>query len=154
YYQWESLASWKNVTKTERLLDHPATGISHKMAEKYARSIGGELSSEAQWEFAARSGGKPQLYVWGNDSAGRSKVNVCNPDDGSNEVKDFYPEDRTEQGVLGLTGNVREWCRDAWRYYPSMVPECDPVARSRDGDQPVRYVIRGGSYATDKTTAR
>jgi formylglycine-generating enzyme required for sulfatase activity len=155
YDQWKSLASWKNVMRKEKFSDHPAAGISHKMAEKYARSVGGELPSEAQWEFAARSRGKPQRYVWGDERDGRSrKANVCNPDDGSNEVKDSYPEDRTEQGVWGLTGNVREWCRDPWLCYSPRVTECDPVAKAKEGGQPIRYAIRGGSYATPPETAR
>ena len=42
-------------------------GISHALAEDYARSVGGNLPTEAQWEFAARSRGLPMRYVWDSD---------------------------------------------------------------------------------------
>ena len=35
--------------------------------------------------------------------------------------------DVTVQGMLDLTGNVREWCRDVWRRYERHSgPEVDP----------------------------
>ena len=58
-------------------------------------------------------------------------------------------KDRTEQGILDLTGNVREWCRDLWAAYrssttPLMDPQGPPASAKGKGE----YVVRGGSFAT------
>ena len=63
-------------------------------------------------------------------------------------------DDRTEQGVLDLAGNVREWCRDVWKIYPQVEPGQDPVQDPASDDANPFYVIRGGSYDTPRETAR
>src|SRR5262249_9112958 len=43
----------------------PAVGIRWDLATLYAENKGGRLPTEAQWEYAARSEGKPRfLHVW------------------------------------------------------------------------------------------
>jgi formylglycine-generating enzyme required for sulfatase activity len=140
----------------EKIPDIPATGVSHRVAEDYARWVGGYLPTEAQWEFAARSGGKPRLYPWPDEQQGRKAVaqmaNVSHPEKGP--VDGIVPDnpDRTEQGIYHLAGNVREWCRDAWDVYPS-VPQSDPIKRPDEGQEDPYYVIRGGSFQTTKEPA-
>ncbi len=140
--------------------NHPASGVSRKLAVLYAQSVGGELPSEAQWEFAARSGGRLQcLYVWGNEPGANPrnrKANLDNNADGqvnTCEVK-TVSGDRTEQGIRDLAGNVREWCRDVWKPYTDSGPFVDPVRGPDDGETDPDYVIRGGSYDTPGEYAR
>jgi serine/threonine-protein kinase len=127
---------------------HPAVGIPHAMADDYARWFGGQLPTEAQWEFAARSGGKPIPYVWGAQR-GRSQENANLNTLGASDVPTSevgsYPRDRTEQGMLDMAGNVREWCRDRWAYYePASSTARNPVREGGDGP----FVVRGGSFQT------
>jgi formylglycine-generating enzyme required for sulfatase activity len=126
------------------------------MAREYARWIGGDLPTEAQWEFAARSRGKPRLFVWGNDverlKSASSAANVGGGREGPFQV-DFENQDETEQGIYHLAGNVREWCRDAWWVYSSD-PRKDFVKEPESGEKDPDYVIRGGSYMTLSETAR
>jgi eukaryotic-like serine/threonine-protein kinase len=135
---------------------HPAVCISRSLAEEYAHRVGAELPSEAQWEFAARSRGVKRLYVWGDDSEGlvrqgkqKSHVNTLSL---TREIDtwsvDFANDDRTEQGVLNMMGNVREWCRDVWHVYPKESPPIDHVEKPYDGETDPKFVIRGASYAT------
>ena len=133
---------------------HPASGVSHKLAVLYAHWVGGELPSEAQWEYAARSGGRRVLYVWGNDDAGANprnrKANLDNNlSTGVNTWEiGISTGDRTDQGIHDMAGNVREWCRDAWKPYSESGPFFDPVQYPADGETNPLYVIRGGSYDT------
>jgi serine/threonine-protein kinase len=131
---------------------HPAVGISHHLAELYARWIGGKLPTEAQWEFTARSRGKnlryatvneqvPSKYIVNVDTLGELGVHTM-------EIR-HYEKDRTEQLVYDLTGNVREWCRDIFALYQvTENPVVDPVGPEAPKGAKPSYVIRGGSFAT------
>jgi len=153
YYAWAALRMKMNE---DELRKHPAVGVTRTLAEAYARHVGGELPSEAQWEFAARSRGKNQLYVWGESQQFPNFVNIKKPIVVGIETLPvgLSTDDRTEQGVLDLAGNVREWCRDVWKIYPHVEPGRDPVQGPTSGDANAYYVIRGGSYDTDRETAR
>jgi eukaryotic-like serine/threonine-protein kinase len=157
YRELNKLKDDREVPKS-LISEYPATGVTHRLAEQYAQQVGGELPSEAQWEFAARSRGEPQLYVWGNDRKGAvegpdQKANVNNANGQLAAVRSTWSTDRTNQGIYGMTGNAREWCRDDWQSYPHSVPERDPVQKPKEGKDP-QYVIRGGSFMTPTETAR
>jgi serine/threonine-protein kinase len=129
----------------------PAVGISHALAEAYAKWVGGKLPTEAQWEYAARSRGKTRAFVWEADQKpNRRLANIASRGTHeyllTNEVG-VNRSDRTEQGILDLTGNVREWCRDRWApYRASEQPLVDPVAAGPGTPGALDFVIRGGSY--------
>jgi eukaryotic-like serine/threonine-protein kinase len=132
---------------------HPAVFISRALAEEYAHRVGAELPSEAQWEFAARSRGDKRLYIWGDDYKGlqdqKANVNTVSSTREINTLEvEFVNGDRTDQGVLHMMGNVREWCRDVWHFYPQQSPPTDHVEGPDDGESDPKFVIRGASYAT------
>jgi serine/threonine protein kinase/formylglycine-generating enzyme required for sulfatase activity len=152
-YAWATLLMKMSEDELRR---HPAVGVTRKLAEVYAHHVGGDLPTEAQWEFAARSRGKHQLYVWGNNLQFPNLVNIKKPVVVGIETLPvgLSTDDHTEQGVLDLAGNVREWCRDVWKVYPQVEPDRDPVQGSASEDENSFFVIRGGSYDTDRETAR
>ena len=152
YFAWD--AQYKEMSEDE-LRKRPAVGVTRKLAEAYAHHVGGELPSEAQWEFAARSRGKKQLYVWGNDQLpNNANVHQAIVDGIKTRPVGHSSDDRTEQGVLDLAGNVREWCRDVWKVYPQVEPGRDPVQVPTTDASSSLFVIRGGSYNTPPETAR
>jgi iron(II)-dependent oxidoreductase len=51
------------------LADHPVVCVDWDQADAYARWVGGDLPTEAQWEYAAR-GPAGNTYPWGNDFEG------------------------------------------------------------------------------------
>jgi formylglycine-generating enzyme required for sulfatase activity/tRNA A-37 threonylcarbamoyl transferase component Bud32 len=119
----------------------PAVFIDHATATEYAKLMGGDLPTEAQWEYAARSGGQADRpFIWKVGPAprrGETRANLDRigaPALGTLPVGSM-PEDRTDQGVRDLAGNVREWCQD---------PGPDGGA---DGTTPT-YAVRGGSWSS------
>ncbi len=106
-----------------------------------------DLPSEAQWEYAARSGGKAQLYAGDQDP----EAVAWYQDDqigGTAPVTHKAPNDL---GIYDMSGNVWEWCRDI--YYPQAYlnhSALDPVITEGGTDR----VIRGGSWHLDAWSAR
>lgn len=83
------------------------------------------LPTEAEWEFAAKGGLKSHGYkysgsntleevAWYNKNAyycGSNGENVNHPDYGPHKVKAKRPN---ELGIYDMSGNVWEWCEDAY----------------------------------------
>jgi serine/threonine-protein kinase len=131
---------------------HPAVGVPYGIARVFARKRGGNLPTEAQWEFAARSLGKDYYYVW--DSKGDRTQSISELANLSTTgVNDYltapvgsFPGDATRQGVLDLSGNVRELCRDEWHPYTAEERVDPDFAPHASNDPEIRIVVRGGSY--------
>ena len=136
------------ATTTGKPDHYPAVGIPYPVADDHARWAGGLLPTEAQWEYAARSGGQPRSNVWGNDPWKPGVAILAQHGEGEHPVLVGESSDRTEQGVADMAGNVREWCRDVYApYAPSPEPVPDPYNAGKPGG-PVEHVVRGGSYRT------
>lgn len=97
------------------------------------------LPTEAEWEYAARSGGKSEKYAGGNDVDAVAWYS-------KNSGSETHPVGQKRPNGLGLydmSGNVREWCSDWYgeKYY-SQSPRDNP-----DGPSSGSYrVLRGGSW--------
>ena len=142
-------AELRKMVGEEKARTHPANTLPWNEADAYARFIGGMLPTEPQWEYAARSRGKPNRYVWGKDEPDKDKANIdlaaqLKGDQPTAAVKSF-PIDQTEQGIFDMTGNLQEWCRDVWAPYGDDTQR-DPRRPAASGDRSTKYVIRGNSY--------
>ncbi|MBU1040945.1 MAG: SUMF1/EgtB/PvdO family nonheme iron enzyme [Proteobacteria bacterium] len=121
----------------------PVEMVSWKDAKGYISRLNAQgsakfrLPTEAEWEYAARSGGKPEKYAGGND-LGLVAWFHSNSGSSTHEVGTKAPNGL---GLYDMTGNVREWCEDVYGPYPS-APQENPVVTvgwSR--------LSRGGSWA-------
>ncbi len=119
------------------------------------------LPTEAEWEYAAREGGKKVRFGNGKNIADPDEINF----DGSSGYKESYsrvgryrektvPVGSFSPNALGLynmSGNVREWCSDRYgkNYY------ADSPQRNPQGAQRGSYrVIRGGCWDCDPSFVR
>jgi serine/threonine protein kinase/formylglycine-generating enzyme required for sulfatase activity len=128
---------------------YPASNVSRDLALKFARWMLGQLPTEAQWEYAARSLGQKRYYVWGDDPAPDRTMARIDADNLAPAPVGSYPKDKTEQGVLDLTGNLQEMCRDAWvsSYIKSDAAVLDPCALANDPAR-AQFSVRGGYFAS------
>jgi len=109
---------------------YPVTCVTWYDARAFCQFEGGDLPSEAQWEYAASRAGRSQttIYPWGDgDGAVACDQAVFARFDFSGEytcgdrsaglvgVDDVaYQNDVTPLGVQGLAGGANEWVLDAW----------------------------------------
>lgn len=105
------------------------------------------LPTEAEWEYAARSGGKKEKYA-GSDDIETVAWYDGNSEDSTHPVGSKSPN---ALGIYDMSGNVWEWCQDLYDtgYYKKS-PKINPSG-SRDG---FYRVMRGGSWDDDQWSAR
>ena len=97
--------------------NHPVNLVDWNQARAYCQSRGGDLPTEAQWEYAAR-GTDGRIYPWGNDAPAsqlcwRGDV----PTRASTCPVQSYPSGNSPFGLFDMAGNVLEWTRDVYADY-------------------------------------
>ncbi|MBF0459888.1 MAG: SUMF1/EgtB/PvdO family nonheme iron enzyme [Magnetococcales bacterium] len=124
--------------------EQPVVGVSHADALAYARWAGGNLPSEAQWEFAAKGGAAFPLYPWGDTPTTPTTANINGVSSTPSPVGSC-PAGVNPFGLFDLCGNVWEWCLDVWdpNYYGLLQTDAlDPVCQSNGAER----VLRGGAF--------
>ncbi|OGR43557.1 MAG: hypothetical protein A2X35_00705 [Elusimicrobia bacterium GWA2_61_42] len=135
-----------NWGKSGRQL-HPVNCVEWDQAQAYAKFKGARLPSEAEFEYAATSGGRNQKYPWGNDEPTCDKA-VMNGNGGygcgTNSTMPVCskPKGNTAQGLCDVSGNVWQWVQD--KYQDSY--KGAPIDGSAFEGAGSGRVIRGGSF--------
>ena len=157
-------AQWRAVMGADRAAastcsrdDCPVDGVSFAEVQEFLSRLnartGGRyrLPTEAEWEYAARSGGRDERY------AGGKPVNVVAwYADNSGKVN--HPVGGKAPNGLGLhdmSGNVWEMTSDWWSpTYYAVSPRENPAGPSAGEDHVVRGGCRTGGTANQRTTRR
>jgi formylglycine-generating enzyme required for sulfatase activity len=131
--------------------ERPINGVTWEGARRYCNWVGGRLPTEAEWEYAARSGRLQHRYPWGDEppTCRRAvfKGSASQPCGVTSASSEFSPDGHhTPSHILHQAGNLWEWTADwyAPNYYersPRMNPKGPKTGPGR--------VQRGGSYSDD-----
>ena len=163
--EWEAfMDSNPSSMKGERL---PVDCVSWEDCQEFIRRLNAmtgkqfRLPTEAEWEYAARGGNKSRGYryaggdsleevAWYLENSGDSIMRsddklekILNADENNCCIHPVGQKRPNELGLYDMTGNVSEWCRDGFYYYP-MEPQVNPC----DTEDESKHVVRGGTWAT------
>jgi formylglycine-generating enzyme required for sulfatase activity len=121
--------------------DRPVEKVSWNDARDYIRKLNQRsgktyrLPTEAEWEYAARSGGRSEKYA-GGDSVDAVAWHSGNSGSQTHPVGQKRPNGL---GLFDMSGNVWEWCRDWYESgYYGKSPKDNPQGPS------------GGSYRVNR----
>jgi sulfatase modifying factor 1 len=141
----------------------PVVQVGWDDAMAYARWLGRDLPTEAEWEYAAQGGKGATRFVWGDEPLNDAKpqANVWQGifpvlDSGADGYKAkaapvgcFAPNG---YGLYDMAGNVWEWAKDWYRPNLDAAGADNPSGPSQTvafdpGDPGARkHVIKGGSF--------
>ena len=136
--QWEKIMG-SNPSEFQNCgEDCPVENVSWNACQIFIKRLGGKFSlpTEAQWEYAARSGGREEIYS-GSDDIERVAWYSRNSGMKTHKVGAKAPNGL---GLYDMSGNVWEWCQD-WRgkYFSNEVK--NPAGPLKGSYR----VIRGGA---------
>jgi formylglycine-generating enzyme len=174
HYNWWTYvpgADWRHPqgpgSSIKKRPDHPVVHVALEDVQAYARWVGKQLPTEAEWEFAARGGLDAAEFAWGQEftPGGRWMANTWQGEfpientkqdgyEGTAPVGSFPPNG---YGLLDVIGNVWEWTTDWYQTHTELADACCTVANPRGGERhrsvdmnnPVgvpRKVMKGGSH--------
>jgi len=150
--------------------DHPVVHVTYRDTEAYAKWAGKDLSTEAEFEFAARGGLDGAEYAWGDEFTPGNRQ-MANTWQGmfpyENLALDGY--ERTSPvtafppngyGVYDMIGNVWEWTSDWFspKHEADVPKACCIPENPRGGPEEASYdtclpkiriprkVLKGGSH--------
>lgn len=149
--QWIKVMG-NNPSKFKMGDDYPVENVSWDDAQEFTRRLnnrsGGasfRLPTEAEWEFACRSGDNDQFYGTPSGNLSPDGANIRQSGKkATTRVASYSPNGL---GLYDMSGNVWEWVQDAYGLYPSG-PATDPVIESGAG-----RVRRGGAWNEDEHEA-
>lgn len=145
--QWQKVMK-NNPSRFKSGDDYPVDSVSWEEVQEFVRRLNRDtgrkyrLPTEAEWEYAARSGGKEENWAGTNDVSKLGEYAWY----GENSGGRTHPVGRKKPNGLGLydmSGNVLEWCAD---WYEEKYCENSPIENPKAPATGKYRVLRGGSW--------
>ncbi len=164
--EWEKVMG-NNPSNFKKGQRYPVEQVSWNDTQEFIKKLNSRsgwkyrLPTEAEWEYAARNGGKQVRFGTGKDTIGPDEANIYAGEnykklysrsgisrESTMAVGSFSPNGL---GLYDMSGNVYEWCQDRFAsdYYANS-PQNNPVGPSSG----TYRVIRGGSWGGEPLYAQ
>lgn len=127
----------------------PVHNVNWDDARAVCKVLGGDLPTEAQWEYAARAGGN-EGAIWSNDEHPDPgvyavyRINSYNAPKGSPEYgpQKVASKKPNAWGMYDMSGNVAEWILDKYFMFSFMIEPSNPSGAMFGSS----HVYKGGSW--------
>jgi formylglycine-generating enzyme required for sulfatase activity len=137
----------------------PVINVSWEDAKAYAEWLSlatskrYRLPTESEWEYAARSGSKQEVWAGTSEKSqlGEYAVFFDNSGDSTAEVGG---KKQNGFGFYDLSGNVWEWVEDCWHDTYKGAPKDGSVWLVTDGVKCHQRVLRGGFWGNEPSPLR
>jgi formylglycine-generating enzyme required for sulfatase activity len=126
----------------------PVETVSWEDAQEFIRQLNAQtgknyrLPYEAEWEYAARSGGKQEEWA-GTSDMDELGAQAWFADNSGKTTHAVGTRKPNGLGLYDMTGNVWEWCKD---WYDAEYYKKSPAKNPRGALSGSARVIRGGSW--------
>lgn len=126
--------------------ERAVVSVTWDEAMAFCKSLGYRLPSESEWEYAARSRGKNDLYS-GTSNVDSLREFAITRSDNINFSYKVGKRKPNDLGLYDMSGNVFEWIDEFYQFYsmPDLLHD-----HKNDGIR----IIRGGSFGEEKSTTR
>jgi len=119
-----------------------AAWMSEKTGKRY------RLPTESEWEYAARSGEKEEVWAGTSDETQLKEYAVYTANSGNRtaEVGEHEGREPNSFGLYDMSGNVWEWVEDCEHYDYQGAPTDGSAWLEGEGGDCTQRVVRGGSW--------
>lgn len=155
WWQWREGADWRHPqgpgSTIKEKENYPVVHVSFADACAYCTWAKKRLPTEAEWEFAASNSDSDSINIWQGEFP-------CHNEKGKEGTCPVSKSGKNAFGLLGMAGNVWEWCQDYYRpttYLEQIMQEKGTIKNPHgpESGKDARYpfsseirVIRGGSF--------
>ena len=128
----------------------PVQNINWDKAQYFCKTLGGDLPTEAQWEYAGRAGSNDGV-LWSSFDLftvnkyavfAENSLNVRKKDSTAYGPHDVATKLPNAWGLYDMSGNVAEWTRDNYFAITFKVEDSNPTGSYLGTDK----VLKGGSW--------